>query len=138
MNHPYTDILNPTESNIELFRAANRQIKVLSRADEQTTDLMVLGSILILVQLLDGIFTAIGINKFGVSIEGNPLIRSAIEIWGVFPTLFFIKLATIVVTMFLIFMVKEIEWLRKALQLTIGVYLFAAIIPWSAILLEHF
>jgi uncharacterized membrane protein len=138
MNQAYTDILNPNERNVELFRSANREIKVLSGTDEQTNDLMVLGSLLILVQILDGLFTAIGINSFGIAIEGNPLIRSAIEVWGVVPTLFSIKLATITVTIFLMFMVREVEWLRKALQLTVGVYLLAAIIPWSAILLDAF
>jgi hypothetical protein len=48
-------------------------------------------SFLLLAQVLDGIFTAIGVRRFGINAEGNPLVRLAVEHYGI-PSIFVIKL----------------------------------------------
>ena len=35
-----------------------------------------------LLQVLDGIFTGIGIHHYGIEMEGNAFIRSLMEMWG--------------------------------------------------------
>lgn len=38
---------------------------------------------LIILQVLDGIFTAYGVSQYGIHVEGNPLISNLIQLYGI-------------------------------------------------------
>jgi hypothetical protein len=138
MQSTFVDILNPTASNVDLFRIAATENKIRINRQAFDSDILLLALLLITVQVLDGFFTGIGVNIHGVAAEGNPLLRSLMHSVGPVPTLVAAKSITIILTIFLTIMTREIPWLKSALKWTLGFYLFAAIIPWSMIILEQY
>lgn len=138
MQSTFVDILNPTSTNVDLFRVA--AVEQRNRLSHQSfdSDIILLAMLLISVQVIDGFFTGIGVHLHGIAAEGNPILRSLMHSVGPVPTLIASKTATIGMTIFLAIMTKEIPWLKAALKWTLGFYLFAAVIPWSMIILEQF
>lgn len=96
-----------------------------------------LGAILILLQIMDGIFTAIGVSHFGVHAEGNFVIRSLMELWGPSLALVAVKSVAICVVCALCALAHKVTWIAPAMRGVIAVYMIAAIIPWSGILLSR-
>ena len=95
---------------------------------------VVAGIVLSLLQAADGILTSMGINRFGMSMEGNPLLRTVMEHFGHIPTLAVLKTIAIFVIFGLIFASAKIPWVKSALGAVSFVYFFAAILPWTYIL----
>lgn len=93
-----------------------------------------LGFLLILLQTADGILTSMGVSRFGLSVEGNPLLRLLMEEVGHVPALALLKLSAVVVVVGLVFLTSRLPWIRSALGAVSCIYLFAAIIPWTYIL----
>ena len=93
-----------------------------------------IGCCLALFQALDGIFTSVGISRYGLAIEGNPLLRSIMEQFGHVPTLALLKIAAICVVAFLTVVSFRLHWVKRAMSAVTLVYLFMAIIPWAYIL----
>jgi len=56
-----------------------------------------LAAILIFLQFLDGLFTYIGVKRFGVEAEGNPIIKWLIETLGLECGLLGVKLAACII-----------------------------------------
>ena len=107
---------------------APRKISALAK------EIAILGIILVGMQIADGILTAIGVSYFGTSIEGNVVLRTLMNSYGVVATLIGVKVIAIGIVMTLCHLAFTVTWLRSALKLVISLYLFAAIIPWSYIL----
>ena len=95
-----------------------------------------LAFLLIVCQLLDGIATAAGMHRFGISLEGNFLLRETMGLIGVIPTLILAKGAAIGMTIGLRRMGSQVVWVGEALLLLSLVYIGAALIPWLIILTE--
>jgi hypothetical protein len=93
-----------------------------------------LGFILAALQILDGIVTSIGISRFGVAMEGNPLLRTLMTEFGHIPALAFVKLLALFVVVFLTVNARRMPWVRNALGIVTLIYIFAAILPWIYIL----
>lgn len=86
------------------------------------------------IQVVDGVFTSIGIGMFGLEMEANPFLRSLMSTFGVGETLTFVKCLAIL-TIFLLFKLSSrVTWIPKAFKGLILLYLFAAILPWTIIL----
>lgn len=100
-------------------------------------DILFLGLILILMQVADGLLTAYGVSLFGTAAEGNPLVRSLMDIFGYLPALFIVKACAVMIIFYLCKLSSEVIWLTGAMRGMIGLYLLAAIIPWTAILVRH-
>lgn len=103
-----------------------------------STEVFVLGLIMATLQVLDGVLTAIGIEHFGTGAEGNALLRELMELIGHVPTLIIVKGIAISIIFLLCSLASRVTWLPLAIKAMIGVYLFAAIIPWSYILFSKF
>ena len=88
------------------------------------------------MQIGDGILTGMGISFFGTGAEGNLLLRGLMHIFGPYAALMATKTLAIGVVIGLCFMSAKVRWLPTAFRLIIGVYLCAAILPWSYILLK--
>jgi len=108
--------------------------KVLRKVKIPSKEMIILGAILALLQVSDGILTAIGIDMFGISAEGNFFLRSLMEQWGAIPALVTAKLFAIAVIFVLCMLSQIVSWIPKAMKGVIAVYLFAAVIPWTFIL----
>jgi Domain of unknown function (DUF5658) len=98
---------------------------------------LVLGALVALLQLLDGILTGIGVSLMGSHAEGNALLRMLMEQLGYIPALVVAKSVAIVVLIVLCLLAREVRWITQALQCVIVLYLAGAIIPWSTILLAR-
>lgn len=116
--------------------------KVFSRyCNDKTTmvrslDLVMLGIALMAVQVWDAWLTARGISHFGIAAEGNILLRFLMDQYGYINALIAAKAAALCVIVGLVFLAHRIVWLPHALRAVVVVYVFAAIIPWSIILVK--
>ncbi len=93
-----------------------------------------LAFLLCLLQAMDGIFTSIGVSRFGLTAEGNPFLRSLMQEFGEVQTLGFTKLVAIFVIITLAWSARKLPWINNAMGAIGFVYFFAAIIPWTYIL----
>lgn len=97
-------------------------------------DAVWLGIMLTVFQALDGFLTSAGIDRFGISVEGNPLLRLLMEEFGHIPVLTLLKSAAITLVICMTLLANRLPWIRHAMVAVGGVYLLAAILPWTYIL----
>ena len=98
-------------------------------------EVMILGGFLCFLQILDGILTGLGMHHFGLDAEGNILLRFLMSQLGYIPALILAKSVAIAVVCILCSLSRRVDWLDSALRLLIVIYLSAAVIPWTAIML---
>jgi hypothetical protein len=97
-----------------------------------------LTAVLVTLQVLDGILTYSGMYTFGLYAEGNPLLRGLMGLFGVLPAIALTKIFCIAIVLALCSQAHKISWLPVALTGIAGVYAFAAILPWSWLLLSEY
>jgi len=112
---------------VQMLRVAGKKLLKIDR-------LMFVAFFLILMQIMDGVLTSIGISRFGVSMEGNPFLRSLMANFGHIPTLTIVKLIAVAMVVLLACVAEKLSWGRKAMEVLCGIYLFGAVIPWTYIL----
>ncbi len=122
---------NNVKEAIELPRLVVSNEKVAS-APSQTV--LMLGAILMVLQILDGILTGIGMSLFGTSAEGNTFLRFLMEHMGYVPALVVCKSFAVAVVAFIVSFSRHISWVNYALSGMIAIYTCLAIIPWTYIL----
>lgn len=83
----------------------------------------------LMAQALDGVFTYVGVVTFGPSVEGNPLMASLMASVGHGPALAAAKLVAGTLGVAL-----HLSHVHRLVALLTGLYLAAAIIPWTALL----
>lgn len=93
-------------------------------------DLAVLG--FLVVQCLDGIFTYIGVGRWGPGIEANPLISSAMSVAGLGTGVLSAKLVATAFGMLL-----HLRGVHNLVAFLTFVYLTVAILPWTALFLTN-
>ena len=96
-----------------------------------------LGTILCIVQILDGVLTGLGMHYFGTHMEGNPILRNLFETIGFIPALIIVKLSAILIVIALCISAKKLQWIEKALKMVTVFYVTAALIPWTYILVAR-
>jgi len=85
----------------------------------------------LVAQACDGVFTYIGIDRFGARIEGNPLIAFYIGVFGAAAAVVGAKLLAVVCATAL-----HVNERHRTLAVLTIIYLFAALLPWS-LMLNH-
>lgn len=103
-------------------------------APAKLQDIICLGIILTLIQILDGMMTAEGVARYGTGIEANLFIRNLMEQWGYVNALIAVKTAGVLIVALLCYLALSVNWVTTALRGVIVLYVLAAIIPWTAIL----
>jgi len=93
-------------------------------------DLMVIT--FLMTQCLDGVFTYLGVNIWGPSIEANPLICSAMALGGVVAGVASAK--AVAIGLGILLHLRRVHNLVAALT---AIYFTAAILPWTAVFLAH-
>ncbi len=101
-------------------------------------ELVLVGSLLVLLQLLDGILTATGVGTYGLQAEGNPMLRALMELVGAIPALLITKSACIGLIVLLCEQARSIRWLPLALKGVAGIYTVMAVLPWTYILATEY
>jgi hypothetical protein len=91
-------------------------------------DLVVVG--FVLMQCLDGVFTYLGVGIWGLAIEANPLISSAMSTAGVAAGLGGAKLLAISLGILL-----HLRRVHYVVALLTAIYFTVAILPWTALFL---
>ena len=84
----------------------------------------------VIVQVLDGAMTYIGVGIWGAAIEANPLIRSAITSAGPGVGLASAKLMAVACAI-----VLHVHQTHRAVAVLTAFYVAVAIVPWTALLL---
>ena len=131
-------VVNWSKSGFDaLSGTANSACERLS-LQAPSREVLILGLILCFLQVLDGILTGIGVATLGLAMEGNVLLRSIMESLGHTTGLVIVKSFAIVAVLTLTALCSIVPWLKSALRVMIGIYLVAAIIPWTAILIGRF
>jgi len=133
MVQPAIKLKRPNLILVEGECAATRTLP--PRGANPSREMLLLASIMMLLQVIDGILTGIGISHLGISAEGNLLLRVMMEQLGYIPTLVLVKTLALFIIAALCFISMQVSWIAKAMRLMIAIYLGAAIIPWSAIIL---
>lgn len=90
------------------------------------------------LQILDGMLTSIGMARFGVHSEGNPLLKDLMIRFTPDQALVAVKTLAVLMVVTLTVVAKRISWIRDIIGLLSCIYLFAAIIPWVYIITHHF
>jgi hypothetical protein len=86
-----------------------------------------------LVQCLDGVFTYLGVRIWGLGIEANPLVSSAVSVAGLGAGLAGTKLVAVGLGMAL-----HLQRVHTVVAVLTAIYFAFAIVPWTAMfLLAH-
>jgi len=85
---------------------------------------------LIVLQILDGVFTYIAVDKYGVNVEANPLVKLLIVKYGHLWSLFVLKLLAIIIIIVLSKKADEYKFISNSLIFVAMFYFFFAIVPW--------
>jgi uncharacterized membrane protein len=104
--------------------------RLLRCFDNLNEDIRLLGLLLCWLQVFDGLLTAIGMAKYGIEFEGNPLLRYLMYNYGYVNALFFTKLTSIIIIMFICMFASKSTWVKPSLIAVNSIYVFAALIPW--------
>jgi uncharacterized protein DUF5658 len=85
----------------------------------------------LLVQVLDGMFTYLGVTIWGLHIEANPLISSAVAYAGLGRAVVAAKMAAILFGILL-----HVRRVHSLVALLTAFYLVVAILPWALLFLR--
>ncbi|MCB0310735.1 MAG: hypothetical protein KDD42_05845 [Bdellovibrionales bacterium] len=117
-----------------LSQAASASYQRLSSPSSRR-EIVILGIIISSLQILDGAMTAMGVHHLGTEAEGNLFIRYLMELLGPNLALILVKSFAIAIVVMLCLLAKKVPWIPGALRGVACLYLCAAILPWSYILL---
>lgn len=93
-----------------------------------------LGMFLVLMQVLDGIFTIAGVLKWGIRAEGNPLIYNLMLNYDPVLVVVSVKVVASIIAIFLMKMAYISRTAIVSLFLASTFYFFVAIVPWAYVL----
>ena len=84
----------------------------------------------LVVQCLDGAFTYLGVSMWGLGIEGNPIVSSAVSVAGLGVGLAGAKLFAVGLGI-----VLHLRRVHNVVAVLTAIYVTFAIIPWAALFL---
>jgi hypothetical protein len=110
------------------MRVAER-LRLTDRLPHSQTRALWALALFVAVQVADGVLTSLGIARFGVGVEANPLLIQSMSVFGCGPALAMAKAVAIagggVLHLYSYHLVLAV--------LTVG-YVFATVLPWALIL----
>jgi hypothetical protein len=108
-----------------------------SHCNKPTRSAIAIGVTLIMLQILDGILTHMGVMRFGMHAEYNLLLRELMTAFNPAAVLTCLKLFAVVVIVLLTIMSSRFNWVKNAMAGLCVFYLVIAVIPWVAVLFFH-
>ncbi len=115
-----------------------RRAAVVIEIEAPSRDFIFFGIFLGSLQVFDGVLTSMGMTRFGVSAEGNPLMRSLMEQVGPHQALVVVKLFAVMLVILLTVLAKRARWVKDLIGFLSCIYLFMAIIPWVYLLFVRY
>jgi uncharacterized membrane protein len=97
----------------------------------------ILGAVLVLCQVLDGLLTYLGLTLYGTEMEGNTFLRELMHAYGTAPALFLVKISAISLAVLLTLHAHRRRWVRPIIFALAAIYLFIAVVPWVFIISAH-
>lgn len=89
----------------------------------------------IILQILDGILTNIGLSIYGINAEGNPLLWYLMNLIGSYTiALILVKGFIILLTLYTWYIWSKCSEYKKMLFYVNIFYIFLAIIPWTVLI----
>jgi hypothetical protein len=122
------------ETPVIVGNEVNAQAQLESFSLGASAQTMLAGAVLSTFQAADGILTSLGISRFGIAMEGNPLLRQLMVEFGHIPTLAVVKILAILLIIGLVIAARQFSWIRFALGGLTCFYMCAAILPWTYLL----
>ena len=99
---------------------------------------MFVAAVLIILQALDGVLTSLGVSRYGIAAEGNPILRELMREFGHVHVLSIVKVTAIFFVLALSYYAQRLAWVQRAMGAISCIYLFTAILPWTYILfIQH-
>ena len=89
---------------------------------------------LVSCQFLDGVLTYMGLSIFGITMEGNVILRDLMQLLGLELSLFFVKSLAVVLTICLCRLSKTNQNITVVMLALIFMYLYFALIPWTRLI----
>jgi hypothetical protein len=83
-------------------------------------------------QVLDGVFTYLGVSVWGPAVEANPIVSAAVSIAGLTVGLSAVKITAIGLGMML-----HLRRVHNLVALLTAIYLAVAIVPWTVVFLAQ-
>jgi hypothetical protein len=111
-----------------------RKATVILELEQPSRDFIYLGLFFASLQVLDGVLTSVGVARYGIQKEANPVLRRLMEHFSPEQTLFLVKAGAIFVIVYLTVLARKIKWVKDLIGVLSCIYLFAAILPWIYIL----
>ena len=115
-------------------RKSGQLIYLASHTRTTQSELLFLGAILVVLQILDGILTGVGMAQYGLHMEGNALLRLLMSHIGYIPALILTKCVAIAIIALLCSQAFRVRWLKYAFTTIIIMYTTLAIAPWTYML----
>ena len=103
---------------------------------ESRSKVVVLGAVLALLLIYDGIATYIGVNVIGHP-EGNPIIRWLMEVIGVGPALFFSRIPGLLIVWWIVVFqcLKNFQAIIMFSVLNVS-YVTFSMVPWTLLIID--
>ncbi len=95
---------------------------------------MFVGLLLIVLQAADGVLTSLGVSRYGIAAEGNPILRWLMAEFGHVQTLGVVKFIACLFVVALGYYARRLQWVQNAMGAISCIYIFTAILPWTYIL----
>lgn len=107
-----------------------KRAAIVFEIEAPSRDFIYFGVFLASLQVFDGVLTSMGMSRFSLDAEGNPLLRELMMHYGPESALFAVKGLAIIMVVFLTFLAKRQRWIKDMIAALSCLYLFAAILPW--------
>lgn len=90
-------------------------------------------------QIIDGLLTYFGVLRYGIAVEDNPLLERLMYLITPLYALLFVKLLSIYLLIKVAKIINELPSISKLIStfiyLTVLIFIFGSIIPWTYLLL---
>ena len=107
---------------------------VVFELEPPSRDVIYFGVFLASLQVLDGVLTSEGMDRYGTRAEGNPMLRNLMDTLTPDQALFLVKGFAILIVICLTIMAKRSKVVQDLIGALSCIYLFTAIIPWVYVL----
>ena len=111
-----------------------RRAAMVLEIESPSRDFIFLGIFLASLQVFDWVLTHMGVSRFGAHAEGNPVLRYIMSLVGPERTLLVVKVAAIILVVFLTDLAKRTRWIKNLISVLSFIYFFAAVLPWIYLL----
>ena len=130
------EIVKGTTEGITYTGARKRRQTVLIRVGKRqvSRQAFLLGMILVILQVVDAVFTYVGLSHQGVQVSGNGIVSKLMEAYGFFPALLISKICALLMIVLITYFAHRRRWIRPLVLMLCAAYLTLVILPWLNIL----